>query len=222
MTSDSMEQLVEQRLGTISLPLYEAVTYGLASADSRLRGLSNRSDYPHLTPMLARAEARNYLLGESPPGWRVSGNPRRSGQLYLVNDEHNLELRLLKENGRTHPGGTPPAGHNRARREKWTSAPLELLSRREVSPLVHDPASAVHLLWLWDRYEVDDDLRTTVRVVQPLSPGKFGTAVPIGLSFDIQPNGTLFNQLAFGGAADEVDFFPNIDAEENEEDGLAQ
>ena len=210
MTLDEAKAHVQQSVAAISVPLYEGVTAGIAAADTRLAGMPNLHNYTALTSMHARYAMRNYWLEAGlGDGWIVGGNPRLMGQTIIRNEVENLELRLLKERRRTYPGGAPVAGYNSARRGYWRQAPLGLSIPDQVA------SEHTRLLLLWDRAVIEGEARVTVRVVHTRAPGHFGTAVPIDMSFNVEPGGGLFDQLAFRGDDQLDDFFPDISREDN-------
>lgn len=160
---------------------------------------------------------RNDWLDQgAPPGWRVAGDPRRMGQLQLVNDSENLVLRVLKERRRTYPGGVPVAGPNSARRAVWRQTPLAIDLPDE--PILNE---AIELLLLWDRASEPGGSVVTVRLVHTLAPGIYGKRVPLDLSYELTPGGGIFDNLRFGGDPQDDDLFASIDRQENEGDELA-
>ena len=80
-------------------------------------------------------------------------------------------------------------------------------------------ASKTVLLLLWDRQVDSGRDVVTVRAVHTLAPGVYGRAVPIDMSFDIEPGGTVFDQLAYRGDDQPDDFFPHIVRDDNEGTG---
>ncbi|MBB1023340.1 MULTISPECIES: hypothetical protein [unclassified Dietzia] len=222
MSTDAIRELVATQLGLITVPLYETVSVGVAAASARLRGFPNVADYPYLLPTLARAEMNSRLREQAPEGWKLGGNPRQMGNTTLISDRHNIELRLLKEHARFHPGGIPPAGLGRARQDWWDGPEMALMSARDLLPDTYDPKTGIRLLWLWDRAVEDDGERISVRVVHTVGAGRFGRAVPIDYSFEVRPGGEMFSRLHFAGEKQNELFFPNINQKDNDTDGLAQ
>ena len=222
MSADATRGLVANQIGLITVPLYETISTGVAEAQARLRGVQNLSDHPYLLPTMARALINNHLREHAPAGWELGGNSRRMGHTTLVSHRHNIELRLLKEHGRIHPGGVPPAGAGRARQNWWENDELALMSARDLLPDTYDPETGIKLLWLWDRAVENDGERISVRVVHTLGAGRFGKAVPLDYSFEIRPDGEMFSRLYFAGEEQNELFFPNIDQKDNDTDGLAK
>ncbi|MGN0100779.1 MAG: hypothetical protein ACI39C_07550 [Dietzia sp.] len=222
MSTNAILEHVATQIGLITVPLYEMVAAGVAEAQSRLQGFQNLDDHPYLLPTLTRASVNNQLREHAPVGWELGGNSRRMGHTTLVSHRQNIELRLLKEHGRIHPGGVPPAGAGRARQDWYENEELALMSVRDLLPGTYDPSTGVNLLWLWDRVVDDDEARISVRVVHPLSASRFGRAVPLDYSFEIRPDGEMFSQLYFAGEEQNEQFFPNIDQKDNGTDGLAK
>lgn len=215
MSDGVTREFVQQCVGAIAQPLYEGVSAGLADAGVRLAGYPHLDQYPALISILARHSMRNYWVdGGMAEPWQVLGQPHLMGQVILVNAEADLELRLLKERLKTYPGGAPVAGTNHDRRQYWTSPtlPIDL-------PGVPS-AERTRLLLLCDRVVVEEEGRISVRVVHTLAPGHYGSAVPIDMSFNIEPSGQMFDQLAFEGEAQDEDLFPDIAKDDNEGDSF--
>lgn len=215
MRDDVTRDFVQERVGTIAQPLYEGVTAGLADAESRLAGYPHLDSYPALTAILARHSMRNYWVdGGMARPWEVQGQPHLMGQVIIVNAAANLELRLLKERIRTYPGGAPVAGKSDLRRQYWTQLAFDY----PVPSAVNEERT--RLLLLWDRIAVEEEAQISVRVVHTCAPGHYGSAVPIDMSFNIEPGGGIFDQLTFEGDPQNDDFFPDIAEDDNEGDNL--
>lgn len=215
MTLDAMLPVVTQQAGILGPRLFEGMAVAIQAADGRLRGLPHTT-YPHLRPLLTRAEAREYWRREPlPQPWTLGGNPSLMGQLSLEAKELGLSLRLLKERSRTYPDGVPPAGRNPARRLAWQE-PLPLDERID-----DQPTSTAELLLLWDyaKSETVADSSFTLRIVHPIEAGEYGQAVRCDLDLRVQAGGTIFEQLVFRGDAEERHFFADID-EANPSEGL--
>lgn len=218
MTPEDMRHRVERCADAVSVELYEGVTTGVAGARAMLRALPNSADYPHLLPLNARAFMREHWVASGLPGrWQITGNPGLMGQTILLNADENLEMRLLKERRRTYPGGVPVAGSSDTRKGAWRQAPLGFPVPG--LPLSHD---RVRLLALWDLAIKDEGPVVALRVVHTLAPGRYGSKVPIDLSYEIKPSGGIFDTLQFRGDAQDEDLFADIDREENEGDEAAQ
>lgn len=215
MSSDDVRRRVEARMDAISVGLFEGVTTGVASARSMLKALPHQHEYPHLLPLAARAFMREHWLAEGlGPDWSIAGNPRLMGQTLLSNHGENLELRLLKERRRSYPGGVPIAGSNQERRGAWRQPALDLSISGH--PIL---AGSLRLLALWDLQQLEDQSVVTLRVVHTLSPGVYGSRVPLDMNYEIQPSGGIFDNLRFRGDPQEHDLYAEIDREENEGDG---
>lgn len=203
MTRDEMLRLVTSQATLLGPRLYESMSAAIQGAETRARGLK-RSTYPHLRPLLTRAEVREYLRHEGlPEPWVLDGNPSLMGQLSLTAPELGLTLRLLKERRRTYPDGVPPAGRNPGRRQAWQEPlPLEMLAGAQ-------PAALTELLLLWDYAESEksDDTSFTLRIVHTTEAGEYGRAVRCDLDLRVQAGGTIFEQLVFRGDTDDHDFF---------------
>lgn len=215
MSADARSEAVKALLDAVGVSLYEGVIAGLAASDAQMEGVGHREDYPWLASAHSRVGARNYWrdngIGD---GWMLGGNPRLMGQTLLHHAGDGVVLRLLKERRGPHPGGVPAAGPNDARREQWQQPPLAV----DVRDASQTPDQVV-LLLLWDRQTQDERDLVTVRAVHTLAPGAFGRAVPIDMSFDINPSGTVFDRLAYRGDDQPDNFFAHIDEADNEGTG---
>jgi hypothetical protein len=214
MTLDETRQLVESEARLLGPRLFEGVSVAILEADSRSKGLGH-AKYPHLRPMLVRAELREYLEAEGLPGeWRVDGNPALMGQLYLSKRESGLRLRVLKERRRTYPGGVPTAGRSPRRREHWQAPLIPLSAFANVGP-----ARMNELLLLWDYAAATEENAEgfTLRVVHPTEVGVYGRPVRCDIDFAVLTGGTIFEQLVFQGDPEEEDLFAaEIDQAEND------
>lgn len=214
MTLQETRALVEAEAGLLGPRLFEGMSVSVQDADRRARGL-NHGDYPHLRPLLVRAKFREYLKAEGLPGeWRLDGNPKLMGQLYLSKRESGLRLRVLKERRRTYPGGVPTAGSSPRRRGHW-QAPLIPLSALTSGK----QARMNELLLLWDYARTKENADGfTLRVVHPTEAGVYGRPVRCDVDFAVLSGGTLFERLVFEGDEENEDFFAaEIDEAENGE-----
>ncbi len=217
-SGDDVRQVIEVQAEALGPVLHSGVATALAAARKRGRGLEHPK-YPHLLPFLMRAELREFLeTNRLPDGWVVNGDPRLMGQLLLVNAEHNLATRFLKERRRTYPNGVPTAGANGARQQFWTNIPLDLdFLSLESDPATRRRIGPVQLLLLWDFLKPQNLDEFTLRVVHTLSPGVYGRTVPCDLVLDVKDGGEIFNRLAFKGSEEEQNFFAvELDHEENQ------
>lgn len=210
MTRDAMRRLVAAQAQVLGPRLYEGLSVAIHAADSRARGLVHAT-YPHLQPLITRIEVREYLnRGGLPTPWTIGGNPALMGQLYLTAADLGLTLRMLKERRRTYPQGVPVAGRSPARQNAWQAQlPLQM-PYPSARPLAE-------LLLLWDYAPaVEGESTFTLRIVHPVEAGVYGRAVRCDLDLSVQAGGTIFENLTFGGDADEEDFFRvDIDQDEN-------
>jgi len=203
-------------LQALAPTLHEALSLAIADAHAGASGLLHER-HPHVRPLLTRSHFRENLEAQHDlSGWGLGGDPRLMGQIYLVNTGLGLRLRFLKERRKSYPGGVPVAGRNPARRAVWAG--------EEQLEIFHDDGCELasgmpHLLLLWDYLWGQNPHGLpgfTLRAVQPLAPGQYGQAVPLGFSLDISRNDTMFTSLVFPGAADDDNLFAEIDTEANE------
>ena len=94
------------------------------------------------------------------------------------------------------------AGHNTARRQYWTQDTLPDL------PDGQTDTRPSELLLLWDLAGTDPaETAFTLRVVRTLEPGRYGKAVPVDLSLDIDATGGDWERLRFPDSDEPDDFF---------------
>lgn len=214
MSTSSVRETIEEQARALGPVLHAGVATSLTSAAGRVAGLEH-TKYPHLLPLVMRAEMREFLGANAvPTDWRVGGDPRLMGQLLLINAQARLELRFLKERRRSYPLGVPHAGSNAARREHWTSPPLPFFMPG--SGAVGE--DVVRLLLLWDFAQGDGVGQFTLRIVHTLGPGVHGRAVPCDLILDVIDGGSIFSRLKFSGSPEDDDLFMVEIAEEEGRD----
>lgn len=212
MSSGDIRQAIEVQAGALGPVLHAGVATSLAGALKRNQGLKH-AKYPHLMPLTMRAEMREYL--EANPmvnDWKVDGDSRKMGQLLLAQKDLNLEMRFLKERRRSHPGGVPVAGKNKARRDVWADVPLDFALLAAAAP----KSEPVRLLLLWDFLNAQTLDQFTLRIVHTLAPGVYGKAVPCDLILDVNDGGEIFKRLEFTGSPDDDDLFGLVDVDEEE------
>lgn len=219
---DRVAQIVLERIGVIAPLLDEAMAGAILQAETRAFGLAHPR-YPHLRPLTIRADLREALEAEPlPEGWRIDGDPRKMGQLILVDEVSGMRLRVLKA-PYSQPDRVPHAGSNHARRAEWTQPPFsELATRSALLDDTHLAGQVFLLLWTY----VDPEDRAagyTLRVVHTLVPGAFGEATRCDLDLLIPRGGAVGEgDLAFAGSdADEDLFLFSLPDEADEEEGLA-
>lgn len=218
---ERVSQLVLDRVGVIAPLLDEAMAGAILQAETRARGLGHPR-YPHLRPLTIRADVREALEAEPlPAGWRIAGDPRKMGQLILVDEISGMTLRMLKA-PYTQPDGVPHAGANQARRVAWTQSPFP--DHATQSALIDEAMLAGQcflLIWAY----VDPDDRTagyTLRVVHTLVPGAFGESTRCDLDLVIPRGGQVDEgNLAFAGSDADEDLFLFDLPSEAEDEGSA-
>lgn len=204
VSTDRVVELLEGRVGPLSGLLHDAMAGAIEGAEQRLVGLEH-AVYPHLRPQVVRAELRSRLVDQPlPAGWKVGGNSRQMGQLYLE-ASGEARLRFLK-GGKINPGGVPHAGYNSSRRATWHQAPL--VGLESTGPLT--------FLLVWNY--LDAEARTegySLRLAHPLHPGRVGANVPCDLLMDLPRQTSIFEGIKAFDTEEEVDLFNvTIDAYE--------
>lgn len=213
---DEVRPFITAQTALLAPTLYDSVSLGIDGALTRMRG-RDLTKYPAQFSGLVRMDVREDLeMRDLPDGWNVGGDPRLMAQLLLVNQEHNLVLRFLKEN-RANAGRVPHAGSSKARRDVW--------SRRDM-PLdydfgAHDPDSGepTTFLLLWapvDRTNLD--LGFTLRVVHTIEAGDYARGVTCDMEIELLQGGAIFDHLEFTGADEAGDLFQIDIAEENDDE----
>lgn len=213
MSRRETRRVIEVQAEVLGPVLYAGMAASLTAAHARRRGLDH-SQYPHLLPLLVRAELREFLdASPMPLGWTVGGDSRKMGQLLLCHDELNLEMRVLKERRTTYPNGIPVAGRNPSRREAWAADPLDLrwasssTGSRPGQMVRGRQVGQVRLLLVWDFVEGSRLQEFTLRVVHTIGAGVYGRAVPCDLILDVKDGGEIFKSLEFVGSEEDADFF---------------
>lgn len=214
MSNGGIREVIQSQAELLGPVLHAGMATSLVTSTSRRGGLSHKK-YPHVLPQLLRCDLREYLEQEGlPMGWALAGDSRKMAQLTLEHDEHQLELRFLKERRRTYPGGVPVAGRNPARRGKWINQELDLRVQQpeESAP---DPYS---LLLLWDFVGSDLD-QFSLRIVHTLEAGVYGREVPCDLILEVGDGGSIFSRLSFVGDPEDDDLFADNTIQLDEGEG---
>ncbi len=211
MSNNGMPERIKSAISVIAPQLTEVMAVGVAESERRCAGIKHNI-HPYLRPSMMRAIVHGELVTRMlPEGWDVVGKSRQNGQILLACPD--MSFRFLKENIRLHPGGTPPAGHNIARKAYYRNPLLEanLFSGDEGIP---EPIRAIIL---WDWIDRDDrDRGVTSRVVHTIGEGSWGSAVPCDLSLPVVNETGFYEHLQFDGDDEDVDFFQaSISEQEN-------
>ncbi|QQY14065.1 hypothetical protein JMX53_06685 [Cutibacterium avidum] len=222
--------LVLNRVQLIAPRIDEAMASAIIQAETRAQGFE-QDRFPHIRPLNIRQDVRLSLEAEPlPGGWRVEGDPRKMGQLLLVDSETGMTVRFLKA-PYTQPDHVPHAGYNPARRETWSNEPLDT-SLQTALPSLGDAGTlakrtdGLHgetflLIWAW-KDPSDRESGYDLRIVHTRAPGAFGKATPCDLDLVI-PRGGLVNEdgLRFVGSDEDSDLFIFDIPDENDTEGLA-
>lgn len=218
MTSfDTIRPFVAAQTALLAPTLYETVSLGVDGALTRMQGI-DPTKYPAQFSGLVRMQVREDLETRSlPPGWTIGGDPRQMAQLLLVNTEHNMVFRFLKEN-RNNVGGVPHAGPTKARRDVWSRRETPLLF--EIGGDAQEPQTTLlTFLLLWapvDRSNID--LGFTLRLVHTVEPGDHVRGVTCDMEIELLQGGSIFDHLEFAGSDEAGDLFQIDIAEESDDD----
>ena len=209
------KDLILDRLRLVAPAVDEAMAAAILQAETRAKGFDHHR-FPHTRPLSIRQDVRlaleaDVLLG----GWRVAGDPRKMGQLILVDGTSGMELRFLKA-PYTQPDRIPHAGRNSTRRSVWAQQPIPEL-RHVGGHAQTQGLRGVKFLLIWAY--LDADVRTNgydLRVVHTLEAGKFGASTLCDVDLAIPRGGILREgDLRFAGLDDEEDLFSfGLEAEE--------
>ncbi len=219
--NDEIRPVITHEATVLSSTLNDALAAALGHAITETARYDLKK-FPHLMPMNLRCGMRLELEKVAlPTGWEVGGDSRLMGQLLLVNEEHGIDLRFLKERRRSYPGGIPIAGQNRARRAAWSNrdSPLPTLEDGDAFTIVEREHTMI--LWTWDLVGTlaQDPPAFRQRFVHTTAPGVYGRGVPCDLSLDLLPSGGIFDRLEFTGGEAKHDFFSTVELDETSEDG---
>ena len=214
---DELIHELHEHLTPMASPWFEGLSHSLSFANKHNARFVFRQQ-PHLWSLTARAELRMYFEKHPlPPGWILGGDSRLMGQIIFINSEAGLNVDFLKENRRVHPGGIPPAGSSKSRRQRWAT-PATLF---ELDGIHHTRADQIDLHFAWD-YGRDAneavDLNTfQSRILHTTEAGQFGRPVGCNFFFNILPNGELHTTKRFDGDAAEEDFFLKRDTNDKQQ-----
>lgn len=216
-------QKVLDRVALIAPQLDEAMAGAILQAETRSAGFDHER-FPHTRPMNVRQDVRLALEAEEPlpGGWQVAGDPRKMGQLLLVDPETGMTIRFLKA-PYSQPDQIPHAGYNPARRQAWTGRPLDQRPLPELGTSGRLTGTGAlrgeTFLVLWAYKDAAD--RTAgydLRIVHTRAPGAFGKSTPCDLNLEI-PRGGIINEenLRFVGSDEDEELFAfDIPADEEE------
>lgn len=206
---ESLRTILEAKVTSLAPILHPGLAGALVSSRERLVGV-DRALYGYLHSHLIKVLLRDTLCSENLGEWRIAGNPRLNGQTLLEQPEAGIKMKVGKENRRVHPGGVPPAGNTQRQRDRYED-------RRQLRfdfPLQEPiwPAKTpidLHLLWDYGRNAdgTSDYESFSLRVVHTTAPSRFGVAVPLDLSFEIQSAETVFVRSRFDGDDADEDLF---------------
>lgn len=196
------------------LPIIEPLHHAFSLADEdavhHMPRYENAGHMSWLKSGHMRAGIREHLATNGLPGWTITGNPNLTGQLSLTNLTQDIVLRVLKD-GRPPKIAIPNAGHNRQRRAYWRNTPmLDIPQKTLFGRQPH------HLLLLWAQSE---EGLFDLRVVRPLSEGKYSGQVATDFCMELAPTRTAFEQLRFVGENHHEDLFMTIHHDERTNDG---
>ena len=208
MMDDVTRGILRREGDALSRPLFDGIETAMAQSSDSLKQLPPR-DYPHVFAGARRAFFRESLLQMGlPDGWMVRGNPRMNGQIVLAHEDLGITLRVLSES-RVTANGVPHAGHTSARRDAWTVVQPTLFAM---------PTSirADRRLLLLGRFDL---LEPSLRIVRPISPGKYQGNVPCDYGLVLRPAAQSWDDRSFAGSDEHEDLF-NVNISK-EEDGSA-
>lgn len=218
---DRVAELILNRVALITPALDEAMAAAIEQAERRAMGFEHRR-FPHTRPLNIRQDVRLALEEQPlPDGWEIDGDPRKMGQLLLVDRRTGMTVRFLKA-PYSQPDRIPHAGQNPARRGAWTNRSLQsaLPSLGREGALAHVSGlkdETFLLIWAY----VNPDERTDgydLRIVHTREPGAFGKATRCDLDLTI-PRGGHINQdnLRFVSSEEDEDLFFDIPGESDED-----
>lgn len=201
---------LHQELLPLTESLHEAFYKADEDANRLLPAYVNAGHMSWLRSGYMRLGVREHLADAELANWRVTGNPNMTGQLSLTNQAGDVILRVLKDG---HPAkhATPIAGNNGQRRAYWRNTPMLDFSQ---DSLFGAPVHTLLLLWA-----PGNDGAFDLRVVRPISEGKYGGQVATDFCMELAPTRTAFENLRFVGEDHEEDLFMTIHKDERTHDG---
>ncbi|WP_043255455.1 hypothetical protein [Streptomyces sp. Tu6071] len=163
-------------------------------------------DYRWLRTHYVRAHVHHELSKRNVDPWRLSGNHRRNGELWLTDGE--LRARVLHGPS----GDIPAAGRNLARRAFYRNVPLDPRQMRfGLQEPIFGPMND-RLLILWDLDAANRE--PTLRVVRPIGPSLYGRSVPVDVDFVLPTTAEELGSMEFFPSDEDINL--NIP---NEEEG---
>lgn len=196
-------------------PLYDAFEWAAEQAHERRDPYLKLRIFDWLGTHMTRAYAYQRLTTtEDLGGWKLTGDHRRNGELWLTNG--TTRTRLLHTNSASE---VPRAGHNTARRAYYRNPPLFDLPGQLALDLTEDSS---RLLTLW-RVVNPATFEVAIRVVRPLGEGTTRKASRVDLDFMLpRAEQDMLNQEWFPSDEDMDIRLPGEDDEEasGDADGL--
>ena len=217
----TLKDLIATQVRSLAPVLHPGMAEGLLQADWRMAGY-DRAEYGYMYSHHAKIGLREYASREDLGEWRLGGNSRLQGQTIFTLPKYEITMKVLKENRRIHPGGTPPSNGTRPDRLRYSDPRprWETIDRPlDMELPATDQGAGIDLLLLWDHVtEIDAETGFSLRVVHTTSPGVFGRRVPTDLSYDIKAPDTVFVHSRFDGDAGDEDLYSyQVDAGEEKD-----
>ncbi|MFE2240053.1 hypothetical protein ACFXCU_11230 [Streptomyces virginiae] len=166
-------------------PLHDAFAWAVQRQRTQVPEMSGAA-YGWMRTHMARAHAHHRLGSPSVTlgDWRLSGNHRRNGELWLTNNEYRT--RLLHGFRDDH---VPAPGPNRQRRAFYQNRPLQKFGQ----PTLMGPEDN-DLLILW---RVDAEGAPLFRVVRTIGTWRFGKEQLVDLDFPLLASAADLHDLHF-------------------------
>lgn len=222
---EAVAQLVLDRVALITPALDEAMSVAILQAETRAQGFDHQR-FPHTRPLSIRQDVR-LALEEStlPGGWEIGGDPRKMGQLLLLDRETGMTIRFLKA-PYSQPDQIPLAGSNRARRKTWTGRPIQALlpglgQQGSLTGTTSFEGETFLVLWAY-LDAAHREAGYVLRIVHTRGPGKPGKSTPCDLDL-VVPRGGLINEedLQFIPSDQDEELFTFDMADDEEETGAS-
>lgn len=157
-------------------PVYDALEWGAEQSKQRRAPVLLKPLYDWLGTHSTRAFAHSRLAEADLGDWKLTGNHRRNGELWLANGM--TRARILHTNSETR---VPRAGHNGQRRAYYRNIPLfnpEVPAQQQID--FEQDASKFLVLW---RVVDPITFEVAIRVVRPLTPGSTHEACKVDIDF---------------------------------------
>lgn len=156
-------------------PMFDALEWAAEQAKERRAPMLLKPIYDWLGTHSTRALAHSRLTDADLGGWKLTGNHRRNGELWLT--KGLTRARLLHSDSAKR---VPRAGHNSARVAYYRNPPLFDLPNQTTPINFEEDASRLLMLW---RVVNPATFEVAIRVVRPITEGSVSESCKVDIDF---------------------------------------